>query len=550
MVEKNEKYKYEILSEDHSAYDFSFKILALGSTGVGKTNLIQTGTSKNKFTDEHFQTVGFEFFTFNIKINDKIIKLQIWDTSGDPLYRSLITNFYRNCSFILYIYSINNKESFQSINEFIKNVNLHVYNSLGFLIGNKKDLINERVISTEEGLNFATQNNLNLFIECSAKNNENVQKIFVETAIFLYEKNMNINNNQKIKILSDGNSDNITPNSLNKTFENIKIGQKNYKVLISLKLNGVNFLIQEQNTLFKKTFEKNLKQNDFQKIHTFFSEFLNVSQIYDKICEFFTDKKIEGHIKDKELILRMDNKYYVPIPIKENNNNNINEKMEYLYTIIKELKEENKELREKFNQQEKKIKRQDEEIKQLKKNIIPSDKEINYDNYFKESSIIINNEERSLLSKWIDEDSEKEIKLLYKSSEDGDLIKTFHEKCDNKGPTILIIKSTNGKKFGGYNPLFWDSSNKFKNTSDSFIFSLDNKKKYIIENEEQKKFSIFGGKNALGFGGGFDICIKDTFMKTNNNYCRPTSFNFKNESELTGEKNFIISELEVYSVDF
>ena len=68
-----------------------------------------------------------------------------------------------------------------------------------------------------------------------------------------------------------------------------------------------NFLIQEQNTLFKKTFEKNLKQNDFQKIHNFFNEFLNISQIYDKICELSFNiealnraiKKFNNNIKTK-----------------------------------------------------------------------------------------------------------------------------------------------------------------------------------------------------------------------------------------------------------
>ena len=74
-----------------------------------------------------------------------------------------------------------------------------------------------------------------------------------------------------------------------------------------------------------------------------------------------------------------------------------------------------------------------------------------------------------------------------------------------------------------------------------------NKKKYIIEKEEQKKNSIFCGKNAIGFGGGFDICIKGQFMKNNNNYSKtPTSFNTKNQFELTGGQNFIINELEVY----
>ena len=73
--------------------------------GVGKSCLSMKAT-KNVFEQNHCSTVGFEFFPFNVRINDKIVKLQIWDTCGQEIYRSLVTNFYRNSSLAIIVYAI------------------------------------------------------------------------------------------------------------------------------------------------------------------------------------------------------------------------------------------------------------------------------------------------------------------------------------------------------------------------------------------------------------------------------------------------------------
>lgn len=96
---------FEILPDDLQQYDFNFKLIVIGDSGVGKSCLSLKAT-KNVFENYHNTTVGFEFFTMNIKINDKIVKLQIWDTCGQEIYRSLITNFYRNSSLAIVVYSI------------------------------------------------------------------------------------------------------------------------------------------------------------------------------------------------------------------------------------------------------------------------------------------------------------------------------------------------------------------------------------------------------------------------------------------------------------
>ena len=96
---------YELLDDKYPNYDLSFKVIIIGNSGVGKSCLSIKAT-KNIFENNYLATVGFEFFSFNIKIDGKIIKLQIWDTCGQEIYRSLITNFYRNSALAVVVYSI------------------------------------------------------------------------------------------------------------------------------------------------------------------------------------------------------------------------------------------------------------------------------------------------------------------------------------------------------------------------------------------------------------------------------------------------------------
>ena len=95
----------EILKEDYPNYDLSFKIIVIGNSGVGKSCLAVQAT-KNLFENNYLATVGFEFFAFNIRIDGKVVKLQIWDTCGQEIYRSLISSFYKNSSLAIIVYAI------------------------------------------------------------------------------------------------------------------------------------------------------------------------------------------------------------------------------------------------------------------------------------------------------------------------------------------------------------------------------------------------------------------------------------------------------------
>ena len=188
--------KYEILPDDYTQYDLSFKIIVIGDSGVGKSCLTNKAT-KNIFEETYNATVGFEFFTFNIKINEKIVKLQIWDTCGQELYRSLITNFYRNSSLAIIVYAVNDKNSFDSIEMWLRELRTHSNpDAKVFLIANKIDLTEQRKIKTEDGESYAKKNNLTKFMEASAKSGVNVQKIFIDAAKILYDDYLLYNGNE------------------------------------------------------------------------------------------------------------------------------------------------------------------------------------------------------------------------------------------------------------------------------------------------------------------------------------------------------------------
>ena len=144
---EDDEFNIELLPEDYAQYDISFKIIVIGDSSVGKSCLT-TQAVRNKFIDFYQTTVGFEFLTFNLRINTNVVKLQVWDTCGQEVYKSLISNFYRNSSLALIVYAINNRNSFEHaeiwLNELKNKSNPKVRI---FLVGNKCDLENTRVVS-------------------------------------------------------------------------------------------------------------------------------------------------------------------------------------------------------------------------------------------------------------------------------------------------------------------------------------------------------------------------------------------------------------------
>ena len=184
---QDDEFAIELLPEDFAQYDISFKIIVIGDSGVGKSCLT-TQAVRNNFEEFYTATVGFEFLTFNMRINNNVLKLQIWDTCGQEVYKSLISNFYRNSSLALILYAINNRDSFQHAETWLNDLKSQANpNVKVFLVGNKSDLENERVISKEEGEKFKEEKKLDRFFETSAKTGENARSSLLEAAKLLYK---------------------------------------------------------------------------------------------------------------------------------------------------------------------------------------------------------------------------------------------------------------------------------------------------------------------------------------------------------------------------
>ena len=215
---KEEYFKIELLPEDYPQYDLSFKLIFIGDSSVGKSCLTAKAV-KNNFEEYYQATVGFEFLTFNMKVNDKVIKLQIWDTCGQEIYKSLISNFYRNSSLAVLVYAIDNKESFNHVENWLNDLKSQANPDIRiFLVGNKADLEEDRKIGKEEGQKYKEED---LFIETSAKTGHNARNVLVEAAKILYKDYLKFDENTQ--------KDN-DPNSQKKDGKKlIKIEQKKKK---------------------------------------------------------------------------------------------------------------------------------------------------------------------------------------------------------------------------------------------------------------------------------------------------------------------------------
>ena len=186
--------KCQVLPDDFPSFDLSFKLILVGDSAVGKSCLSIKAT-RNYFEDFYSPTVGFEFLTFCVKVEDKTVKLQIWDTCGQEVYRSLISSFYRSASLAIMVYSIDNEDSFSNIEKWLNDVKTQSNPDVRiFLIGNKADLEDKRKITRAQGEKFCKDHNISYFTETSAKTGLNVQNVFMEAAKQLYIQHEDVKN--------------------------------------------------------------------------------------------------------------------------------------------------------------------------------------------------------------------------------------------------------------------------------------------------------------------------------------------------------------------
>ncbi|KAL0310606.1 UNVERIFIED_CONTAM: Ras-related protein RABA1d [Sesamum angustifolium] len=166
-------------------YDYLFKLVLIGDSGVGKSNLLSRFT-RNEFSLESKSTIGVEFATRSLPVDGKVIKAQIWDTAGQERYRAITSAYYRGAVGALLVYDVTRHSTFENVERWLRELRDHTDpNIVVMLIGNKSDLRHLVAVSTEDGKSFAERESL-YFMETSALESINVDNAFSEVLTQIY----------------------------------------------------------------------------------------------------------------------------------------------------------------------------------------------------------------------------------------------------------------------------------------------------------------------------------------------------------------------------
>ena len=205
------------MSSNSNGYDMIFKIVLIGDTSVGKTNILSKYLS-NEFDPDSKATVGVEFGTKDFKIENNIVKVQIWDTAGQERYRSITNAYYKGAKGSLLVYDITNPKTFESLDKWLSDLKTNGEEKISIiLVGNKTDLEDQRKITIEQGKEKAEFYKL-AFIETSALNGNNIEKAFSELITDVYKNHHELFEKQAKVELTDKAIDleNVDQNKENK----------------------------------------------------------------------------------------------------------------------------------------------------------------------------------------------------------------------------------------------------------------------------------------------------------------------------------------------
>ena len=159
-------------------YDYLFKVLFIGNSSVGKSSLILRFTDKT-YTDSYISTIGVDFKIQTIKINNKIIKIQIWDSSGSERIKTITSSYYRNSNGIFIAFDLTDKSTFLEVKNWLSEIERFAPENIVInLIGNKVDLQSKREVLFEEAKEYANIINATYF-ETSAKLGININDMFI-----------------------------------------------------------------------------------------------------------------------------------------------------------------------------------------------------------------------------------------------------------------------------------------------------------------------------------------------------------------------------------
>ena len=172
-----EKVEVELV-DDKTQNDFSIKVLVIGDVEVGKTTIFNQFT-KHEFYPSYSPTTGYNFFFVKLKTNNKVMKLHIWDTSGNPTYRANCLQWFRNSELCIVVYSVTNLDSFNNVKIWINDLRANNSDAPIVLLGNQSDDEENRAVTKEMGEKIKEEYNLEFFEEVSAKNGFDQKDNFV-----------------------------------------------------------------------------------------------------------------------------------------------------------------------------------------------------------------------------------------------------------------------------------------------------------------------------------------------------------------------------------
>lgn len=165
-------------------YDYLFKILLIGDSGVGKSCMLLR-FADDTFSESHISTIGVDFKIRTVELHNKIAKLQIWDTAGQERFRTITSSYYRGAHAMMIVYDVSDLQSFNNIKNWLLECDRYASESvIKILVGNKCDA-QKRAVSYEAGREFAESLGMQ-FLETSAKTGTNIEKSFMTITELLY----------------------------------------------------------------------------------------------------------------------------------------------------------------------------------------------------------------------------------------------------------------------------------------------------------------------------------------------------------------------------
>ncbi|CAI5484362.1 unnamed protein product [Closterium sp. Yama58-4] len=172
---------YQSLSNMNPEYDYLFKLLLIGDSGVGKSCLLLR-FADDSYLESYISTIGVDFKIRTVELDGKTIKLQIWDTAGQERFRTITSSYYRGAHGIIVVYDVTDQESFNNVKQWLNEIDRYASENVNkLLVGNKCDLTSKRVVDYQTAKAFADEIGIP-FLETSAKNATNVEQAFMTMA--------------------------------------------------------------------------------------------------------------------------------------------------------------------------------------------------------------------------------------------------------------------------------------------------------------------------------------------------------------------------------